>query len=51
LLERDWTAIAGNVPRWLSGRSALTVGPSTFGLDDIEIDKMDADTDIDEGDE
>ena len=38
VLDCEWKATAGNVPRRLSGRFALTVGPSTLSFDDLEDD-------------
>ena len=39
-LNRGGTATAGNVPRWLIGGLSLTVGASTLGFDDVEVDQQ-----------
>lgn len=39
MLDCEWKATAGNVPRRLSGRFGLTVGASTVSFDDLEIDR------------
>lgn len=37
VLDCGWKATAGNVPRRLTGRFSITIGPSTLSFDDIEV--------------
>ncbi len=45
ILDVEWKATAGNVPRRLTGSFRLTVGASTLSFDDIKVDR---ETDVNE---
>jgi hypothetical protein len=39
-VNRGGTATAGKVRRWLSGGLSLTVGASTLGFDDVDVEQQ-----------
>lgn len=45
VLNREWTAAAGKVPRWPTGEWSLAVGASTLIFDDVEVDQVNGDED------